>query len=411
MSGGVLRQLTGLQPVLFQHPSDRAILEKLEAVPLIPGMVGKLMDTVKVQMEMNLLANSFHVTAESFPVLHAVYQRVCAVLCVGTPPELYLEYSPGYNAYMTGVDRAIVVVSSTMAAEFNERELAYVLGHELGHYLSGHVKYQTLVRLLAGGTTMALGGVAKIAADVTFAPLLYLWSRRAEYTCDRAGLLACQDVADAHRTNLRLAGCPRTFIDSLPPDLLLKQADEFNRRVSGKFWESTFAGINQIYRTHPRVIERSAELKNWIDEGWFADIVDGTDESRRKLAGQISADPKTADTMRMILRFTGRFAAGEFGLPHGEAAQLVRRAIYSGETLKNTALERIMRIELAITRGDSEKMKYEVRLLVNRDGRPVIRHLEIPMSESWDDVPKPIRREFISRNEKTIVNKLYSVGS
>ena len=406
-----IKKLTGLTSALFQHPSDRAVLAKLEAVPVIPGMIGAIMDTVKLQMEMELLANSFHVTAESFPKLNAIYQKVCATLCVESPPELYVEYSPGYNAYTTGVDKAIVVVSSAMAADFNDQELTYVLGHELGHYLSGHIKYKMLVRLITGGATMLLGGLAKIAANATFGPLLFLWSRRSEYTSDRAGLLACQDIAGAHRANLRLAGCPPRFIDSLPPDILLKQVEMFDRRVSDSLLGNMFAGLNQLYSTHPRLIERSAELKNWIDEGWFEDIVNGSESTRRNLAGQLATDPVMAEMNMLLVQHIARHAAGEFNVPRSEAMRLVRRAIFGGEPLRHTALERILRIELAVTRDRSDKVKYTVGILVNHNGRPVVQQLGLPLPESWDDTPMKIRKDFLTQNTNTIVNVLYSVDT
>jgi Zn-dependent protease with chaperone function len=403
------KKLAGLTPALLQHPSDRAILTKLEVVPVLPGMVGKILDTIKESLELNLLSNSLHVTAESLPKLHAVYRQTCDTLCIATPPPLYVEYSPGYNAYTMGVDKAFIVVHSSLVADFDDAELTYIIGHELGHYLSGHVKYQTLVRLIGGNALSQFSGLAKIAANATFGPLLYLWSRRAEYTGDRAGLLACQDVAVAHRANLKLVGCPRHFVDSLSPDVLLKQAEEFHERISNSVVSRVFSGMNQIFRDHPRIIERFSELKNWIEEGWFDDIVEGTEESRRKLASQLAADPQTAEMMLLIMQNIARCAAREFSVPRPEAARLLRRAVFCGETLKFTALERILRIELAIAKDGPDKVRYSACFLINQDGRPVAQRFALLMPESWDDAPAELRKTFIAQNTDTIVNVLYSV--
>ena len=403
------KKLTGISPLLFQHPSDRAILAKLEAVPLLPGMVGKLLDVLKEQMELELLANSFHVTADSLSNLHTIYQRVCATLCVDKPPPLYVAYSPGYNAYTMGVDEAFIVVHSSMVTDFSDAELAYVLGHELGHVMSGHLKYQTLVRLIGGNVIVQMDGLTKIVSNAVFGPLLYLWARRAEYTCDRVGLLACQDIHVAHQANFRMAGCPRQFIDSLSPDTLVKQAIEFNKRVEGSLISRVFAGANQIFRTHPRIIERSAELKNWVDEGWFDDIVNGNETTRRKMAEQLDADPQTAEMTLLVIQNVINCAANEFKMDRSKVAPLIRRAILGGETLKDTALERILRIELAINKEGSDKVRYSVCFLLNKGGQPVAQRFKIMMPGNWDDTPSELRKAFIKQNTDTIVNVLYSV--
>lgn len=407
-----IKRLTGLTPALFQHPSDRAILAKLEGVPVIPGLVGKLLDTLKEKIEIDLLANSFHVTTETFPDLYAIYQRACATLCVDSPPPLYAQCSSSYNAYTMGVDKAFIVVNSSLASDFNEAELTYVLGHELGHVLSGHVKYQTLVYLITDGVVSLLGGrLMRIAANVTFGPLLYLWSRRAEYTADRVGLLACQDINVAYRANLRMAGCPKQFVESLPQDVLLKQSEEYQERVSKSLLSNMFSGMNQIFSTHPRIIDRASELKSWIDEGWFEDIVEGSEDSRRTLGGQVSADPQMAEMMRLLMLNIVHYATKEFAVPHAEAKRLIRRAIFGNETLRHTALERILRIELAITREGSDKVRHTICSLVNKGGHPVAQRLALPMPDSWDDTPAEIRKVFITQNKDAIVNVLYSVDT
>ncbi|MDR2117716.1 MAG: hypothetical protein LBP87_15165, partial [Planctomycetaceae bacterium] len=67
--------LEGLRPPIFQHPSDRAILTRLEAIPVLPDIVGKALDIYKEQLEMTLISSSFHVTEKSLPKIYAIYQQ------------------------------------------------------------------------------------------------------------------------------------------------------------------------------------------------------------------------------------------------------------------------------------------------------------------------------------------------
>lgn len=402
-------RLEGLRPLVFQHPSDRAILSRLETIPILPGLVGKVLDVYKEQLEITLISNSFHVTEKSLPKIYAVYRQACDVLCVNNPPQLYLTHNPVYDAYTMGVDQAFIVVSSGMVEEFNDDELLYVLGHELGHFLCGHNKYHTFIDLLAGNTATALPDIAKIMANVTFAPLLYLWSRRSEFSCDRAGLLACQSLETAHRANLRLCGCSKRIFDQLSPDALLEQTNEFRKRVSKNWISRFFATANQLYATHPRIIERSAELQDWIIEGWYDEIIKGTQQSRTKLAELFAGDPQTLELTFILVHSISAICVQEFQLPQETVAPIVRNIMYEKGSLKGTPLEKILRIELIFEKIGSNTIRYTLIFLINNGDTAVRQKFSLPTPENWDDAPSEIRNEFVKKNENTIIQLLYSI--
>ncbi|MDR0609085.1 MAG: M48 family metallopeptidase [Planctomycetaceae bacterium] len=412
MTSPVLHQpvhLDGLRPITFQHPSDRAILSKLEAFPILPDIVGKALDVYKEQLEIALISSSFHVTEKSLPKIYEVYRLACNTLCVNNPPPLYLTHNPAYDAYTMGVDQAFIVVSSGMADDFNDDELLYILGHELGHFLCKHIKYKTFLFLLAGNTVTSLPGIAKIMANVTFAPLLYLWSRRSEFSCDRAGLLACQSLETAHRVNLRLSGCSKRIFDQLSPNALLDQTNEFRKRVSKNWISHFFATANQLYSTHPRTIERSVELQDWITEGWYDEIVKGTPQSRTKLAEIFSGDPQTIELTLILTRSISTICVQEFQLPQETVMPIIRKILYEQGTLKETPLEKILRIELVIEKINSNTVHYTLVFLINKQGTAVRQKFNFPMPENWDDAPSSVRNEFVKKNENTFVQLLYSV--
>lgn len=402
------KKLDGLTACLFQHASDRAILRKLEAVPVFPALVGKILDEVEEEVELDLLSDAFQVTSASLPEVYDSYHRACDTLCVVNPPPLYIEYSPVYNAHTTGVDKAFIVVNSALAADLDGEELSYVLGHELGHYLCGHVKYQTFVQLLVGKAIESIDGVAKILADATFGPLLFLWSRRAEYSADRAGLLACQDPLVAHRANLLLAGCPKKFQQSLPPEVFIEQARVFEERASRGLIKNLVMATREAYRDHPRLVERSSELSKWVEEGWYADIVDGTAASRARMSESLEQDPLTAEMLSLLIRNIAKCCAAEFSLGLETVAPLVRRAVWGGESLKGTLLEPLLRIEWIIEKEKSV-LRHYVGLLVYRKGDAVRLKFDIPMPERWEDAPSEIRRDLIDQGGKPLVRVLYSV--
>jgi branched-chain amino acid transport system permease protein len=72
----------------------------------------------------------------------------------------------------------------------------YTFAHELGHIKSGHVLYYQIAMLLPviaeliGMATMGFGGLISLPLEIA----LVRWQRMSEFTADRAGILACQDV-------------------------------------------------------------------------------------------------------------------------------------------------------------------------------------------------------------------------
>ena len=53
--------LHGLDVICYQHPSDRASINRLESLPLVGSAVGGMVDLKKRQIEIGLIANAVHV--------------------------------------------------------------------------------------------------------------------------------------------------------------------------------------------------------------------------------------------------------------------------------------------------------------------------------------------------------------
>jgi hypothetical protein len=316
---------------------------------------------------------------------------------------------PAYNGYTTGVDIPYICLTSGLVSAFDEDELIYVMGHELGHIISGHVKYNALVRILCGAGMTAVPGAAQLIANVTVAPLLFLWSRRSEYTCDRAGLLACQSLEATHRAQLKLAGFPMKYFDKLDPQAILEQAETFRNRIAGGWLSRAFALSQQLTATHPRPVERAAELQQWVDDGWYDEIVNGNPSSRSKLAKLLTGDPQLIELMLMLSQSIIAVCVKELNVSREVASPLIRKMLHEGGTLKDTPVQALLSVELIIEKIGSSKVRYDLALLINKQGNAVRQKYQLPMSEDWDDTPKEIREEFMKKREKQIIRQLYSV--
>jgi Zn-dependent protease with chaperone function len=147
---------------------------------------------------------------------------MCASLLDVKPPELFIKQDPTFNAYTIGTNEDnLIVIHSGLLDAVKPAEMAFIIGHELGHIRSRHVTYGTLVRLLHYGL-----GIAGSVLYLPLAPALDAWSRQSELTADRAGLLACLNPEAAVGALLLLAVGSRKFLQDINLPAYLKQEED-----------------------------------------------------------------------------------------------------------------------------------------------------------------------------------------
>src|SRR5207244_3286039 len=133
----------------YEHPADRAALVALRKIPGIDIAITKIRGLFSDRMiRMEHLATCVRTSPRQFPRPHALLRDAAIVLDLDRVPELYIEPGGGLDAYTTGMSEPIVVVSTDLLDAMDDEELRFVLGHELGHAMSGHSLYQTIASYL-----------------------------------------------------------------------------------------------------------------------------------------------------------------------------------------------------------------------------------------------------------------------
>ncbi len=258
--------LTDISSRAWEHPADRGALvalRKLKGFDTVLKVMSGFVNERAVRLV--YLGSSVRVDERQFARLHFLLKDVARVLDTEDVPELYVSANPTLNAVTIGMNKPIIILNSGLVDLLDEEELRFVIGHELGHALSGHAVYQTLLRRLLSMTGVlnaiplgALGIRAIVAA-------LYEWSRKAELSADRAGLLATQDPATAFRVHMQLAS--GGHVDDLDTTAFFAQGQEYLDAADLR--DSVLKLLLVENQTHPFAVVRAAELRRWVDSGEY----------------------------------------------------------------------------------------------------------------------------------------------
>ena len=271
--------LADLSSTAYEHNLDRKSLEALRAMPGFPALakwVGA--NIAERQFRLHQLSSGVRCGEDQFPELVAMLDtaRHRLGLTERLAPTLFLGESPMMNAMTLGFDESYVVVKSALLDQLDDDEVVAVLGHELGHLHCGHPLYKSLAYMVIGGAAVFSGVIRLLTAPIQKA--LLKWSRCAELTCDRAGLLACRDLGAALGVELTMAGgrrpgtTTRTSIRLAP---FIAQARELQDMESDSWVDGVMGDLLSMNRTHPYVVWRVTELLRWVEHGSYLEILAG----------------------------------------------------------------------------------------------------------------------------------------
>src|SRR5690625_1074406 len=261
----------------YEHPADRGALVALRSLSGFDTLLRKLSGLVSERsLRLSFLAGAVRVGEKQFADVHQQVVDATHVLDLDEVPELYLISNPVPNAMAIGSDKPFIVVTTGLYDLLDAEERRFVVGHEVGHILSGHAVYRTLLLLL---TQLALRVAWIPLAGLglrTFVIALEEWHRKSELSGDRAGLLAGQDPDAAKRTLMKLAGGSR--LAEMNDDAFREQAREDER--GGDTRDGVLKFLSLVGRTHPDSVVRLGELDQWAESGEYTRILAG-DYARR----------------------------------------------------------------------------------------------------------------------------------
>jgi Zn-dependent protease with chaperone function len=265
------------------------------------------------------IGSAVRVDHRQFARVHRALGDVVASLDVRDVPEVFVLANPVPMAMALGIDTPFIVVTSGMVELADDDELRFVLGHELGHVLSGHALYTTmlmqLMRLSASLSWLSFGALGLRAIIAA----LHEWQRKAELSGDRAGLLAVQDPGAGLRVHMKTAGGGR--LEDLDVTAFAQQGDEY--LASPDVRDSVLKLLLLEARTHPFAVVRAAELRRWVDSGAYTRTLAGeyprrADDASASVRGEVAdaanhyrtAFEESQDPLVSLIRDLGGTIAG-----------------------------------------------------------------------------------------------------
>ena len=185
-----------------------------------------------------LRGTAVQITPAQFPDLYQRIEVCCERLGLAVVPEAYLLQMGGaFNAFATRfLGNNFIVLYSDVVDALEERPDAinFYIGHEIGHIKRNHLRWSAL---LAPAALLPLLGAA--------------YARAREYTCDRHGFHACDDLKSAQVGLAALAAGGKRW-RQMSVSTYTAQAQR-----SGGFWMS----FHELVGDYPWLVKRMAVVR------------------------------------------------------------------------------------------------------------------------------------------------------
>lgn len=259
----------------YTYPGDQEALAALKAIPGAGPLLAWL--DANFSEQITHLSNNeqmVRINANNYGSLYALVERCCAILSCKVP-DVYITTNPELNAYTSGQRRTCIVLHSALVESLTPDELCFVIGHEIGHIKAQHGLYRQLGDMLISYWDVLSSVVPIPGVGLLRVPLLLAywdWYRRAEYTCDRAGLLCVQDMAPGLSALAKLAGKVAGYEDEQNIEETIAQTEaskEVNKLVL------LVSIMQNASNTHPFIPLRLKALKEYAQGDAYRQILSG----------------------------------------------------------------------------------------------------------------------------------------
>jgi Zn-dependent protease with chaperone function len=265
--------LIGLRADHFRHPLDLEATDHLKQLPGLDLAVRALLGAIAEQFfYLENIASSILVGENQLPHLHTLLLDACQILDLELP-QLYVRQHPVPNAYTFAMrgKQPFIVLHTSLIDLLTPEEVQAVIAHELGHLKCEHSVYLTPINILILAAEQLPSWGTVIAQNLR-AQLLE-WVRCAEFSCDRAALLATQNPRVVASVLMKLAGGSPALATQLNLDAFLAQARAYDAISSDQIGQMLKQAMT-AQLTHPVPVLRAREIDRWAMSQEYAALLE-----------------------------------------------------------------------------------------------------------------------------------------
>lgn len=259
-----------LSPSKYEYPGDREGINRLVSLHIDKVVKLYIKYWSGPQGVAMLLGNAIEITPVQFGEIYELALQAARNLQMHVP-RMFIVQNPVMNAATYGVDDDnFVILTSSLVEALKPQELMFTLGHEFGHIKSNHVLYLNAANWAISGAIALLGmivagGPLGLILGPAFKMAVNDWSRKAEYTADRAGLLACRDLDAAVLSLVKLTVGAKSLVDKIDLKAFLRQVEEKT---------AVDYGFVELFQSHPFMPKRVKELQTFYHTQYPAIIAE-----------------------------------------------------------------------------------------------------------------------------------------
>ena len=210
----------------FQLPQDKELLTKFDSVK-IPALIRPMLktdeeyivpwlrkhtaDAQDYELTIKMMRQGVAVTEKQFAWVKSEVDACARILHISPPPAVFIIGRGGMKADAVNFKTPFIVLPSELVDKSSPKALRFAIGRQMGHIKCDHVFYKALTSKATGSLGFVLGKWGQELLNSFFGKISDLalvdWILAHEISADRAGLIACQDLAVAQRAllNFKLA--------------------------------------------------------------------------------------------------------------------------------------------------------------------------------------------------------------
>lgn len=239
----------------YAYVSDRTTRKAFEKIRPVELAVAATVRSYKQFGKNQMLGQAVRVGPRQFPRVNELAVQCAETLGIA-PPTVYITNQPTLNAMTYGTnDDSFILIHSALVDHLSDAELRDVIGHECGHIHNNHVVYLTTLHYLQTLSSL-------VTQYLVYPALIALraWTRRAEITCDRAGLLCSRDLKVAEKSLAKLALGSQKLYEQLDLEEFVSQFAE-GQDGPGRYLE--------VFATHPYIPKRILALRVFAESALY----------------------------------------------------------------------------------------------------------------------------------------------